>query len=87
MLGRFFRKKRPGIKPLSDFLKHVSYGNSQYFCALAACAPLAHSARRGGEAGFRVFLQGFLVIEIGIYRGIYRGFIGANREKADARVT
>ena len=55
MLGRFFQeKKRPGIKPLSDFLKHVSYGNSQYLFALAAFAPLAHSGRRGSEAGFRV---------------------------------
>ena len=46
----FFSEKRAGIKLLSDFFKHVSYGNSPYFCALAAFAPLAHSARRGGEA-------------------------------------
>ena len=54
ILGPFLlEKQRPGMTPLSDFLEHVSYGNFRFFCALAAVAPLAHSARRGGEA-FRV---------------------------------
>ena len=46
----WFRSEGLGLgvwgKPLSDFLKHVSYGNSQYFCALAAFAP----SRPLGEA-------------------------------------
>ena len=53
----FFPEKRPGIKPLSDFLKHVSYGNSPYFCALAALPSRSLGETRGRSvegSGFRV---------------------------------
>ena len=53
MLGRLFKKKRAGIKPLSGSSKRISYGNSQYFCALHTLGPFADPARRGGVA-FRV---------------------------------
>ena len=60
MLGRFFKKKRPGIKPLSDVLEHISCGNCQYFLCFGCICPSHPLGEMRGRSGvFGVYGLGF----------------------------